>query len=194
VSASLPATYARFWLVGNQFNTVDRRTPARLGRPRPSSLSARGPRSIVYCGQPRPASDATRPLSSVVAAWSTISIVPWSPYRNAGAAIKPPDVRNLFKELKLLELEFRRSASSVFEKANADANLGQLAPRDREDVSMSLRAKRSRHTHRKMDCFAALAMTHRRMGRAKRNPSPSAPTLMGIASLHPSYKNKNGGE
>src|SRR5438552_4436806 len=27
----------------------------------------------------------------------------------------------------------------------------------------------------------------RRMGRAKRNPSPSAPALMGIASLHPSY-------
>jgi hypothetical protein len=79
----------------------------------------------------------------VVAAWSTISIVPWSAYRNAGAAIKPPDVRNLFKELKLLELEFRRSASSVFEKANADANLGQLAPRDREDVSTSLRAKQS---------------------------------------------------
>src|SRR5206468_2546339 len=28
----------------------------------------------------------------------------------------------------------------------------------------------------------------RRMGRAKRNPSPSAPALMGIASLHPSYR------
>src|SRR6266545_4538013 len=27
----------------------------------------------------------------------------------------------------------------------------------------------------------------RRMGRAQRNPSPSAPALMGIASLHPSY-------
>jgi hypothetical protein len=27
----------------------------------------------------------------------------------------------------------------------------------------------------------------RRMGRAKRNPSPSVPALMGIASLHPSY-------
>jgi hypothetical protein len=27
----------------------------------------------------------------------------------------------------------------------------------------------------------------RRMGRAKRNPSPSAPAMMGIASLHPSY-------
>ena len=28
----------------------------------------------------------------------------------------------------------------------------------------------------------------RRMGRAKRNPSPQAPALMGIASLNPSYE------
>src|SRR3954470_17077145 len=32
----------------------------------------------------------------------------------------------------------------------------------------------------------------RRMGRAKRNPSPSAPALMGIASLHPSYRPQAG--
>src|SRR6266511_3426536 len=41
-----------------------------------------------------------------------------------------------------------------------------------------------------MDCFASLAMTKpksRRMGGAKRYPSPHAPALMGIASLHPSY-------
>src|SRR3954452_4246164 len=32
----------------------------------------------------------------------------------------------------------------------------------------------------------------RRMSRAKRNPSPSAPALMGIASLHPSYRPQAG--
>ena len=32
----------------------------------------------------------------------------------------------------------------------------------------------------------------RRMGGAKRYPSPSAPALMGIASLHPSYESNDG--
>ena len=53
-------------------------------------------------------------------------------------------------------------APSNFEEGNEDANLGQFMSRDRE-------------------------VFFRRMGRAKRNPSPSAPPLMGIASLHPSY-------
>src|SRR5437870_13758557 len=53
-------------------------------------------------------------------------------------------------------------ATSLLEEGNQDANLGRNAPRDRESV-------------------------FRRMGGAKRYPSPHPPALMGIASLHPSY-------
>src|SRR5437773_8032201 len=55
--------------------------------------------------------------------------------------------------------------SLISKRANEDANLGRDAPRDRSVI-----------------------FSYRRMGRAKRNPSPSAPALMGIASLHPSYR------
>src|SRR5437762_12490990 len=50
-------------------------------------------------------------------------------------------------------------APSLLEEGNQDANLGRNAPRDRESV-------------------------FRRMGGAKRYPSPHAPALMGIAALH----------
>src|SRR5258708_39334677 len=63
----------------------------------------------------------------------------------------------------------------------------------------SLRAKRSNPCLRKLrngllrcarndvDRPRRNGSPSRRMGRAKRNPSPHAPALMGIASLHPSY-------
>ena len=57
----------------------------------------------------------------------------------------------------------------------------------------SLRPPISRRAKRRCEprarCAARSRMcVYRRMGRAKRNPSSSAPASMGIASLHPSYK------
>src|SRR6185436_18342343 len=45
----------------------------------------------------------------------------------------------------------------------------------------------SRPQARTRNAVVTIALVDRRMGRAKRNPSPSAPASMGIASLHPSY-------
>jgi hypothetical protein len=94
---------------------------SRADRPWPSgSLSACDPQLSACCGPPRPASGATRPLSSVVAAWSMISIVPWDSIWGAPARIKAPIWSHMARRMPVPETRKKQTLQLPFPDAPAD--------------------------------------------------------------------------